>query len=187
MPSVSSLQQRAAFIDRDGVINVDRGYVHLPEDFELIGGVDTALQRLQAAGFRLIVVTNQSGIARGFYSEAQYHRLTGHLRELLAGKGVRLDDVYHCPHMPDAAVPAFRRDCDCRKPAPGMILRGLKEHGLDPARSLMFGDKASDIEAGRAAGIGWCCLISSAASDAGTADHVAPDLARGVDAALARG
>jgi D-glycero-D-manno-heptose 1,7-bisphosphate phosphatase len=177
---------RAAFIDRDGVINADHGYVHRIDEFELLPGVPRALARLRDAGFLLIVVTNQSGIARGLYTEAQYVAVTEHLHGLLAAEQVRLDAVYHCPHLPNAALAAYRRECDCRKPAPGMILRGIAQFGIDAGRSLLFGDKPSDIAAGRAAGIGWCCLIAPGSSARAGADSVAPDLARGVDSALAR-
>jgi D-glycero-D-manno-heptose 1,7-bisphosphate phosphatase len=180
-----SAVERAAFIDRDGVINVDHGYVHRIDQFQLLPGVPSALRRLHDAGLRLIVVTNQSGIARGLYDEADFFSLTQHLQDLLDGHGVRFDAVYHCPHLPDASVPAYRRDCDCRKPAPGMLLRGIAEFGIDPARSVLFGDKTTDIQAGRAARIGWCCLIGHETASAAGADAVAPDLASAVDAWLA--
>jgi D-glycero-D-manno-heptose 1,7-bisphosphate phosphatase len=169
---------RAAFLDRDGVINVDYGYVYRADQFELISGVTTALRRLQEAGMRLIVVTNQSGIARGLYGEPDYERLTEHMRGLLMREGIRLDGVYHCPHLPDAVLSAYRRCCDCRK---------LAEFGVDPAHSLLFGDKPSDIQAGRAAGIDWCCFIGRANAQSAGADCVAPDLLRGVEVALSRG
>lgn len=175
----------AAFIDRDGVINVDHGYVHRADQFELLPGVPAALQRLQEAGFLLIVVTNQSGIARGLYTEDDYARLTQHLRDLLAEDGVELDAVYHCPHLPDATVPAYRRQCDCRKPSPGMLLRGIAEFGVDASRSVLIGDKPSDIQAGRAAGVRWCCLVAAEDSGSAGADLVAPDLAKAVQALLA--
>jgi D-glycero-D-manno-heptose 1,7-bisphosphate phosphatase len=176
---------RAAFIDRDGVINADHGYVHRIDRFELLPGVPAALRRLKAAGFLLIVVTNQSGIARGLFTEADYLGLTQHLRDILAGQGAQLDAVYHCPHLPDASVAAYRAQCDCRKPNPGMILRGIAEFGIDPARSMLIGDKTSDIQAGRAAGVGWCCLVAAEDSDGSGADLVAPDLASCVEACLA--
>ena len=176
---------RAAFIDRDGVINADHGYVHRADHFELLPGVPAALRRLKQAGFLLIVVTNQSGIARGLYTETDYALLTQHLHHLLAAEGVALDAVYHCPHLPDASVAAYRVQCDCRKPGPGMILRGIAEFGIDAQRSLLIGDKPSDIQAGRAAGVGWCCLVAAESSDLGAADRVAPDLARCVEAFLA--
>lgn len=176
---------RAAFLDRDGVINVDHGYVHRADQFELLPGVSAALRKLSDAGLLLVVVTNQSGIARGLYTEQDYEALTVHMRARLAAEGVRLDAVYHCPHLQDAAVPAYRKQCDCRKPLPGMILRAIAEHDIEPARSMLVGDKASDIAAGRAAGVGWCGLVSRRAdAHAEDADAVAPDLAGCVDAWL---
>jgi D-glycero-D-manno-heptose 1,7-bisphosphate phosphatase len=174
----------AAFLDRDGVINADHGYVHRNEDLALLTGVPAAMRRLRQAGFLLIVVTNQSGIARGLYTEADYARLTQHLRHLLAEQGVELDAIYHCPHLPDASVAAYRRDCDCRKPQPGMLLRGIAEFGIDPQRSILVGDKPSDIEAGRAAGVRWCALVAANEHADSGADVVAPDLARCVEALL---
>ena len=179
-----SAGSRAAFIDRDGVINIDHGYVNHADQFELLPGVPAALRRLRHAGFLLIVVTNQSGIARGLYTETQYDVVTQHLRNLLAAEGVRLDAVYHCPHLPDGSVLAYRKQCDCRKPGPGMILRGIAEFGVDPDGSMLVGDKASDIQAGRAAGLRWCCLVTGGDSGGTGADVVAPDLARCVEALL---
>lgn len=176
---------RAAFLDRDGVINADHGYVHRAEQFDLLPGVPAALRRLRQAGYLLIVVTNQSGIARGIYTQAEYASLTVHMHAVLASEGVWLDAVYHCSHLPDAAVPTFRQLCDCRKPSPGMIRRASADFGIDPSQSLLFGDKPSDIQAARAAGVGWCCLIAAGSAEGAGADAVAPDLARGVDATLA--
>jgi D-glycero-D-manno-heptose 1,7-bisphosphate phosphatase len=148
----------AAFLDRDGVINEDRGYVHRAEDFRLLPGVVEALQLLGRA-YRLVVVTNQSGIARGYYTEAQHHALSAHLCALLRPAGVALAGIYHCPHHPEAALAQWRWDCDCRKPAPGLVLRAAAELGLDLPASLLAGDRGSDIAAGRAAGVGRCFLI----------------------------
>jgi len=118
---------RAIFLDRDGVINVDHGYTHRIADFRFIDGSAEALALLQSAGWRLVVVTNQSGIARGLYSSDAYERFTAHLRAQLQASGVHLDAVLHCPHLPDAAVAAYRLACDCRKPAPGMLLRAARD------------------------------------------------------------
>jgi D-glycero-D-manno-heptose 1,7-bisphosphate phosphatase len=176
---------RAAFLDRDGVINADNGYVSQVEHFELLPGVPSALRRLQQAGCLLIVVTNQSGIGRGLYTESDYLALTRHMHQSLEMEGVALDAVYHCPHLPDARVAAYRQTCDCRKPAPGMILRAIAEFAIDPARSMLVGDKASDIAAGRAAGVGWCAQVAPAGrTKTAGADLVAPDLRCCVDSWL---
>jgi D-glycero-D-manno-heptose 1,7-bisphosphate phosphatase len=173
--------KRAVFLDRDGVINVDHGYVHKIEHFRFVPGSDIAMARLQAAGWRLIVVSNQSGLARGLYSSDDYERFTAHLRQQLAAAGVQLDAVLHCPHLPDAAVPGYRFACDCRKPGPGMLLQAARELSIDLQASVIVGDRLSDVLAGRAAGVGHCVLVRSgvalAPSDVQQADAVYDDLA----------
>ena len=173
--------QRAVFLDRDGVINVDHGYVHKVEHFQFVPGSDVAMGRLQAAGWRLVVVTNQSGLARGLYSIDDYDRFTAHLRQELQPLGVRLDAVLHCPHLADAAVPGYRLACDCRKPKPGMLLQAARELSLDLAASVIVGDRLSDVQAGRSAGVGRCVLVRSGVAlepgDAQQADAVYDDLA----------
>ena len=171
----------AVFLDRDGVITVDHGFTHRVEDFELIPGSAAALALLQAAGWRLVVVTNQSGIARGLFTSDDYERFTAHMRAQLQAAGVDLDAVFHCPHLPDAAVAAYRQSCDCRKPAAGMLLRAAREMSLDLAGSVMVGDRLSDVQAGRSAGVGRCMLVRSGqpfeSGDAQLADAVFDDLA----------
>ena len=183
---MSRLLRRAALLDRDGVLNVDHGYVGRIADFEWLPGVPAALAQLQQAGYALVVVTNQSGIARGYYSEADFAALSAHMRAELAAQGVTLDAVYHCPHLPQAELAAYRQDCGCRKPRPGMITRAAAELGLDLAASCLFGDKPSDIQAGRAAGVGRCWLITDnpAADNAGADGHAA-SLAQAVQQQLA--
>lgn len=176
--------RKAAFLDRDGVLNEDHGYVYRREDFQWRPGVVEALSRLQAAGYALVVVTNQSGIARGYYTEADFQALTDHMRAELRAQGVELAAVMHCPHLPEASVPAFRMDCDCRKPRPGMILEAARRLGLNLAASCLFGDKSSDIAAGRAAGVGCCWLIGDNDPPAG-ADGASPGLDVAVEALLA--
>jgi D-glycero-D-manno-heptose 1,7-bisphosphate phosphatase len=154
-------QRPAAFIDRDGVINEDRHHVHRIEDFVVIQGVVEGLRQLQDHGYALVVVTNQAGIAKGLYSQDDYDRLSGHMIELMARHGVRIDGVYHCPHHPEGSVPALTTSCDCRKPAPGMMNRAARELGLDLEGSAMIGDKLSDVMAGRAAGVGLNVLVES--------------------------
>ena len=144
----------AVFLDRDGVINVDHGYVSTWERFEFLPGVPDALRALQDAGYLLIVVSNQSGIGRGYYCEADVEFLNQAVAQHLGSTvGVTLSEFYHCPHHPTEAEGEFRRQCDCRKPAPGMIRQAVLDHGIDLKTSLLVGDKDSDIEAGRAAGV----------------------------------
>jgi len=145
--------RRAAFIDRDGVVNIDHGYVFRREDFQFVPGTLSACAQLHRRGLALVVVTNQSGIGRGLYGEDDYRRLTEWMRAEFAAAGAPLAGVYHCPHHPQAPLAEYRRACDCRKPAPGMLLAAARELSLDLSRSLLFGDKASDIEAAVAAGV----------------------------------
>lgn len=153
--------RKAAFLDRDGVINKDKGYVHHWDDFEFVPGAIEGMHRLQQAGYALVIVTNQSGMARGYYSEDQYHVLTRNLLSELTSKGVHVDGVYHCPHHPNGIVSHLAIDCDCRKPAPGMLLQAARELNLSLHDSLLIGDKPSDIEAASAAGLGRAYLINS--------------------------
>jgi D-glycero-D-manno-heptose 1,7-bisphosphate phosphatase len=144
--------RRAAFLDRDGVLNLDRGYVHTIEQFEWIEGAREAIALLRASGYLTVLVTNQSGIARDYYDEAALHRLQQHLQEELARFGTKLDAWYFCPHLPDATRVEYRVNCECRKPKPGMLLRAAQEHQIDLGASLLIGDKESDLAAARAAG-----------------------------------
>lgn len=147
--------RRAVFLDRDGVINVDHGYVSSWDQFEFLSGVPAALWQLQSAGYVLVVVSNQSGIGRGLYTELDLAVLNRRVhRYLLDEHGVEIAQFYHCPHHPTEALPNWRQRCHCRKPAPGMIERACAELHIDPSSSLMVGDKAFDMEAGQAAGVG---------------------------------
>jgi D-glycero-D-manno-heptose 1,7-bisphosphate phosphatase len=163
--------RRAVFLDRDGVLNEDRGYVSRPDDFEWMPGAIDALRTLKRAGWSLVVVTNQSGIARGLYGPAEYDNLTGWMHAELAAHGVALDGVYHCPHLPDAPLAVWCRQCGCRKPAPGMLRRAARDLKIDLAASVMVGDKPSDILAGRAAGVAACIRIAD------PIDHASFDIA----------
>ena len=155
------MSRKAAFIDRDGVLNEERAFVHRIEEFAFVPGAIEALQALQAAGYLLVVITNQSGIARGLYSEADYLALTVHMRERLKAAGVTLDSVEYCPHLADAPVERYRMDCDCRKPKPGMLVRAIRALDIDAPASFLVGDRLSDVEAGRAAGVGRCFLVET--------------------------
>ena len=147
------MKRRAAFLDRDGVINLDREYVHRSEDVEFVPGVFAAARRLRDMGFALVVTTNQSGIGRGLYDVAQFAALTDWMKGRFAEEGAQLAGVYYCPHHPTDALGPYRRECECRKPKPGMLLAAAADLELALAASAMFGDRASDLEAARAADV----------------------------------
>lgn len=155
VPSESgSLLRPTLFLDRDGVLNVDHGYVHRWEDFDWIPGAREAVRRFNEAGWLVIVITNQSGIGRGYYTEGEMHALHQHMQAGLAEAGARIDAFYYCPQHPEAASEAYRHpDPPDRKPNPGMILRALSEWPVDRDGSVMVGDKPADIEAALRAGI----------------------------------
>jgi D-glycero-D-manno-heptose 1,7-bisphosphate phosphatase len=142
------------FLDRDGVLNVDHGYVHRADQLEWVEGALDALVRLNHAGFQLIVVTNQAGIGRGYYTEATMHAFHAHLDTQIQANGARIAAYYFCPFHKDAKLDEYRHpDHPDRKPNPGMLLRAMKEQDVDPAASFMIGDKDSDVAAAKAAGI----------------------------------
>jgi D-glycero-D-manno-heptose 1,7-bisphosphate phosphatase len=152
------ITQPAVFLDRDGTINLEKAYLHRTEDLELIPGAAAAIRRLNDAGYLVIVVTNQSGVARGFYGESDVRALHHHLRAVLDTDGARLDLIYFCPYHRDGAVAAFRRDSHLRKPRIGMFERAVEDleaRGvtLDTERSFMIGDKLADVKFGIDAGL----------------------------------
>jgi len=146
--------RRALFLDRDGVINIDHGYVSRVEDFEFVPGVLTFIKTAQEKGYLPIVVTNQSGIGRGYYDEADFWRLSEYMMERMREEGIKIDkeQIFFCPHRSDEG-------CDCRKPKPGMLLSAQKRFDIDMAQSVMIGDKERDIEAARQAGVGQSFLV----------------------------
>jgi D-glycero-D-manno-heptose 1,7-bisphosphate phosphatase len=143
----------AAFLDRDGVLNHDRGYVCDPHQFEWVRGAKAAIKRLNDSGYYTIVVTNQSGVARGYYDEPAIHRLHAWMNAELRTDGARIDAFYHCPYHPDGSVEAYRRHSDDRKPGPGMLLRAKQDWPIDWPESFLIGDKESDMRAAAAAGV----------------------------------
>jgi len=142
----------AIFLDRDGTLVHPRHYPTQPDDMVMFEGLGPILSELQQAGFRLVLITNQSGIARGLLNESQLERIHERIRELLELHAVSLDGVYYCPHHVDGVIPSLSKACSCRKPSPGMLLRAIDELGLDPQRSWMIGDILDDVEAGNRAG-----------------------------------
>jgi len=155
-------ERPALFLDRDGVINVEKNYLHRAEDFEFIDGIFELCRRFQEKGYRIVVVTNQSGIARGYYGEEDFEALTRWMVEAFEKRGITIDGVYHCPHHPDISGP-----CTCRKPEPGMFLQAAKELDIDLKRSVMVGDSERDIVAAHRAGIEETYLLDD--SDTATA------------------
>jgi len=151
---------RALFLDRDGVINVEINYLHKIDEARFIPGIFDLCRTAQQLGYRLIIVTNQAGIAHGIYTEQQYFQLMDWMRSEFAREGVTFDAVYHSPWHPQAKLPEYRCDSLDRKPAPGMVLRGAAEFSLDLSASVLIGDRCSDVAAANAAGIGHAFLIS---------------------------
>jgi len=145
--------RKALFLDRDGVINIDTGYVHTPAQTEWVPGIFDLCRAAVALEYVLVVVTNQAGIARGYYTEQDFARYCDWLRGQFSERGLHVEGIYHCPHHPTHGIGELRRECDCRKPKPGMILRAASELGLDPSRSAIVGDQPWDLEAGRRAGV----------------------------------
>ena len=142
------MSKPAVFIDRDGTINVEKNYLHRYEDWEWTPGAINAIKVLNDAGFLVIVVTNQAGVARGMYGEDDILRLHEQVDRELASHGAHVDGYYYCPHHPDHGE---TRECECRKPEPGMLLEAQRDHDIDMNSSYMIGDKLSDVEAGMAA------------------------------------
>lgn len=151
----------AIFLDRDGTMNVDHGYVHESDNFQFIDGVIDAMRELKKMGYALVVVTNQSGIARGIFTEDTFMHLTEWMDWSLADREVDLDGIYYCPHHPEGTVEEYRQECHCRKPQPGMLLSAQEELNIDMAASYMVGDKIDDMLAGQAAGVGIKVLVRS--------------------------
>jgi D-glycero-D-manno-heptose 1,7-bisphosphate phosphatase len=153
-PAAGRVSRPAVFLDRDGVLNQDIGYAHRPDQIVWVAGVGAAIRRLNDAGFLIFVVTNQAGVARGYYDEAAVLRLHRWMAEALeAAAGARIDAFYYCPHYPEGTREGYGMRCSCRKPAPGMLLRAMADWPVDAARSFLIGDKQSDIQAAEAAGV----------------------------------
>ena len=159
------MMRRALFLDRDGVINVDHAYVHKQESFEFIDGIFELVRKARELDYLVLVVTNQAGIGRGYYSEDEFLALTEWMKAQFAACGASIDAVYFCPDHPLHGVSHYRRDSPMRKPAPGMLLQARDEFGIDMALSVMVGDKRTDMEAGAAAGVGTLLWLNPGEED----------------------
>lgn len=149
-----SKTNKAVFLDRDGVINFDYGYIGTIDRFKIIPGVMEALQTFQSYNYLLIIITNQSGIGRKYYSIKDFELLNNHMKKIFSDKNVFIKDIFYCPHLP-------HQNCFCRKPNPGMLNKAIEKYNIDVDRSLLFGDKETDILAGKSAGIKKNILISN--------------------------
>ena len=185
----------AVFIDRDGTLTEEVGYVNHPSRLRLLPRSAEAVRRLNAAGVAAVVVTNQAGIARGYFSEKLLDEVHDVLRAQLAAAGARLDGLYACVHHPSEGEPPYRARCDCRKPQPGLLVRAAAELGLDLTRSTMVGDKASDLVPARTVGAGAVLVLTGYGRGEweyrrerfeADPDHVAGDLLDAVEWTLAR-
>lgn len=177
---MKDFMNKALFLDRDGVINVDHGYVSSPDQFEFTKGIFEACLHFQRLGYLLIVITNQSGIARGYSTEEQFNMLTAWMCHQFSDRGVRIHGVYFCPHHPDKGIAPYVQQCQCRKPGPGLILKAISDHGIDPELSIMVGDKPSDMQAAANAGVRCKILVGRGSlaetNLSGSPDALYPDM-----------
>ena len=144
---------KALFLDRDGIINIDHGYVYQRDNFEFVDGIFELCSKAMACGYMIIVVTNQSGIGRGKYTEVDFEVLCRWMKVEFLQKGIKIDDIFYCPHHPISAKGQYLLSCSCRKPEPGMILKAQKKHNIALEKSIFVGDKKSDMLAANSAGV----------------------------------
>jgi D-glycero-D-manno-heptose 1,7-bisphosphate phosphatase len=192
---VNAAPVRAVLMDRDGTVCDEVGYVNHVSRVRLLPRSAAAIRRAREAGFKIVVMTNQAGVARGYFTEDLVHQVHDRLREMLAAEGTAVDAIYYCPHHPDTGDEPYRKDCDCRKPRPGMLLRARDEMGIDPTRSYVVGDSMRDIEAGRRFGATTILVMTGygrgeyehrTAGWTSGPDHIAEDLMDAVDWILSR-
>jgi D-glycero-D-manno-heptose 1,7-bisphosphate phosphatase len=162
------VSRKALFLDRDGVINAERHYVHSRDTFQFQEGIFELCRAAQALRYLVVIVTNQAGIARGYYTEADFLRLTEWMIQTFAEHRVRIARVYYCPYHPVHGIGRYQRDSPDRKPGPGMLLRARTDFGLDLTSSILVGDRLSDIDAAEAAGVGTSILLRSGTPEPAT-------------------
>jgi len=180
----------AVLLDRDGVISQQTAFVNEPDDLKLIDGAATAIARLNRAGWPVAIITNQGGIGMGYLTEGMLEKIHERLEQVLARDGAHLDAIYYCPHMADAKLTEYRNDCCCRKPGTGMLEAAHAELGIDLSRSIVVGDRTTDILAGMTAGCTTILVQTGSAGEDGkadvTPDHVVSDLSAAVELILER-
>ncbi|WP_414827538.1 D-glycero-alpha-D-manno-heptose-1,7-bisphosphate 7-phosphatase [Alteromonas sp. H39] len=159
------MNNKALFLDRDGIINIDTGYVHRKEDIEFVEGIFDVIRTFVAKGFMPVIVTNQSGIGRGLYGEDDFAALSHWMQLQFDHAGLPEIPVYYCPHHPTQGIGQYRQQCNCRKPEPGMLFDAIAEHHIDASRSFMIGDSWRDIQAADAAGVRHHIFVSSETRD----------------------
>lgn len=145
---------RALILDRDGVVNIDRDYVHKVEDFEFVDGLFELCRMAAGHGYRIIIITNQSGIGRGYYTEDDFHLLTGWMKARFEEEGITVAQVYYCPYHPVHGIGKYKQDSYDRKPNPGMIIKAAQDFDLDLSNCILVGDRESDMKAAQTAGVG---------------------------------
>jgi histidinol-phosphate phosphatase family protein len=182
---------KAVFIDRDGTIIFERGYITVADRVEILPGAAAAIVRLRSSGWKVIVVSNQGCVAKGMITEEELGAINFRMLAMLGGEGAEVDGVYCCPHHPEGVVPEYSIECDCRKPRPGLLERAAGDHGLALSECVMIGDTRRDIGAAHAAGAKSVLVLtghgSKTAVEEHGADHVAADLAAAVDWLLSQG
>lgn len=166
----------ALFLDRDGVINVDHGYVHRPEEFDFIPGIFELCLQAKSLGYWIFIVTNQAGIGRGYYTEADFLSLTEWMITQFTQKGVKIDQVYFCPYHPEHGIGQYKKESEYRKPGSGMLLQATREFPVDLSRSCLIGDKESDILAAQRAGVGRSILFTQKPVVASKANEIVSNL-----------
>ena len=152
---------KALFLDRDGIVNIDTAYLHRQQDFIFVDGIFDVCHFFVKQGYQLFIVTNQAGIAKGLYDEQDFSKLTTWMEARFSVQSLKIQHTYYCPHHPDATVLAYKKDCQCRKPEPAMLLKAAQDFDIDLSQSVLIGDKNSDIQAAQRAGITQHYLIKS--------------------------